>query len=42
MWRDLTGLFALLGTPQNDTAPMIIDSTPFFDLIQGSKAAEAD
>jgi hypothetical protein len=26
---------------QNDTAPMIIDNPPFFDLLQGSKAAEA-
>jgi hypothetical protein len=32
----------LLGVLQNDTAPMIIDSPPFFDLRQGSKAAEAD
>jgi hypothetical protein len=26
---------------QNDTAPVIVDDPPFFDLIQGSKAAEA-
>jgi hypothetical protein len=32
----------LRGVLQNDTAPMIIDNTPFFDLLQGSKAAEAD
>jgi hypothetical protein len=31
----------LSGVLQNDAAPMIIDSLPFFDLIQGSKAAEA-
>jgi hypothetical protein len=42
MWRDLTRLSALLGTLQNDTAPMIIDNTPFFDLLDGSKAAKAD
>jgi hypothetical protein len=42
MWRVLTRLSALLGTLQNHPAPMIIDSTPFFDLLQGSKAAEAD
>jgi hypothetical protein len=32
----------LRGVLQNDTAPMIIDNPPFFDLLQGSKAAEAD
>jgi hypothetical protein len=34
-------LSPLLGVFQNDTAPMIIDNPPFFDLLQGSKAAEA-
>ena len=32
---------ALFGVLQNDTAPMIIDEPPFFDLLQRSKAAEA-
>ena len=31
----------LLGILQNDEAPLIIDEPPFFDLLQGSKAAEA-
>ena len=31
---------ALLGVLQNDTAPMVIDHSPFLDLLQGSKAAE--
>ena len=31
----------LPGVLQNDAAPMIIDKAPFFDLFQGSKAAEA-
>ena len=39
---NLTRLSALPGTPQNDAAPMIIDNSPFLDLLQGSKAAEAD
>jgi hypothetical protein len=34
-------LSPLLGVLQNDTAPMIIDNPPFFDLLQGSKATEA-
>jgi hypothetical protein len=38
---DLARLFPLLGVLQNDTAPMIIDNPPLFDLLQGSKAAEA-
>jgi hypothetical protein len=29
------------GVLQNDAAPMTIDDLPFFDLFQGSKAAEA-
>jgi hypothetical protein len=33
---------ALPGVLQNDTAPMIIDQRPVFDLLQGSKAAETD
>ena len=33
---------ALPGVLQDDTAPMIIDYPPFFDLLQGSKAADAD
>jgi hypothetical protein len=45
MQRDLarnpTRLSPLLGVLQNDTAPMIIDNPPFFDLLQRSKAAEA-
>jgi hypothetical protein len=45
MWRDLAQhlirLSSLLGVLQNDTAPMVIDNPPFFDLLQGSKAAEA-
>jgi len=32
---------ALLGVLQNDAASMIIDDSPFLDLVQGSKAAEA-
>jgi hypothetical protein len=34
-------LSPLLRVSQNDTAPMTIDNPPFFDLLQGSKAAEA-
>jgi len=45
MWPDLAerliGLSPLLGVLQNDAAPVIIDNPPFFDLVQGSKAAEA-
>jgi len=26
---------------QNDAAPVIVGNPPFFDLLQGSKAAEA-
>ena len=32
---------SLLGVLQNDAAPMIVDDPPFFDLIQGSKTAQA-
>src|SRR5882757_3677025 len=38
--QDSIGLSALLGVLQNDAAPMITDNLPFFDLPQGSKAAE--
>jgi hypothetical protein len=31
----------LFGVLQNDAAPMIIGKPPLFDLLQGSKAAEA-
>jgi hypothetical protein len=31
----------LLGVLQDDAAPMIIDNPPFFDFLQGAKAAEA-
>jgi hypothetical protein len=45
MWGDLaqhlTRLSPLLGVLQNVTPPMNIDDPPFFDLLQGSKAAEA-
>jgi hypothetical protein len=41
MSRDLTRLSPLLGVLQNDTVPVIIGHPPFFDLLQGSKAAEA-
>jgi hypothetical protein len=34
-------LSPLIGVLQNDVAPEIIDNPPFFDLFQGSKAAEA-
>jgi len=37
----LIRLSPLLGVLQNDAAPMVIDNTPFFDLLQRSKAAEA-
>jgi hypothetical protein len=32
----------LPGVLQNETAPMIIDHRPFFDLLQSAKAAETD
>jgi hypothetical protein len=38
--QNLICLSALLGVFQNDSTPMIIDNAPFFDLLQGSKAAE--
>jgi hypothetical protein len=34
-------LSALPGILQNDTAPIFIDEPPFFDLLNGSKAAKA-
>jgi hypothetical protein len=37
----LTRRSSLLGVLQNDAAPMIVDNGPFFDLLQGSKAAKA-
>jgi hypothetical protein len=39
--KHLTHRAALLGVLQNEAAPMIVDNSPFFDLLQGSKAAEA-
>jgi len=43
LWRlsYLTCLPALFRVLQNDTAPMLIDNRPFFDLLQRSKTAEA-
>jgi hypothetical protein len=41
LFRDLTRR-SQVGVLQNDAAPMIIDNPPFFDLVQGSKAAEAN
>jgi hypothetical protein len=45
MSRDLAQrlmrLSPLLGVLQNDAALVVIDNTPFFDLFQRSKAAEA-
>jgi hypothetical protein len=45
VWGDLAQhlmcLSPLLGVLQNDTAPMIIDNPPFFDLLERSKAAQA-
>jgi len=38
--QHLRCLFPLLGVMQNDTAPLVIDDAPFFDLLQRSKAAE--
>jgi hypothetical protein len=38
-------MIGLLPTPsilQNDSAPMLIDKPPFLDLIEGSKASEAN
>ena len=40
-FRHLTRRFAIAGVLQNDAAPTIIDKPPFFDLLQGSKAAQA-
>jgi len=40
--RDLMRLAPLLGVLQNDTAPMIIDHRPLFDLLDRSKAPETD
>jgi hypothetical protein len=37
---DRIRLSALLGILQNDAAPMNVDNAPFFDLLQGSIAAE--
>jgi hypothetical protein len=39
--KHLTHRAALLGVLQYEAAPMLIDNSPFFDLLQGSKAAEA-
>jgi len=36
------GFSALLRVQQNNPAPEIIDDTPFLDLLERSKAAEAD
>jgi hypothetical protein len=45
MWGDvaqpLRRLSALPGVLQNDAASMIVDRSPFLDLLQGAKAAEA-
>jgi hypothetical protein len=49
VWEDPRGLsifgedtlFPLLGVLQNDAAPLIVDDSPFFDLVQGAKASEA-
>jgi hypothetical protein len=38
--RNLGILSPLPGVLQNDAPPMIIDDPPFFDLLQGSKAAQ--
>jgi hypothetical protein len=38
---NLAYLSALFGVLQNNAAPMIIDNSPFFDLLQRSIAAEA-
>jgi hypothetical protein len=42
LWRNLEGLPPLIGVLQNHTAPVIVDDAPFLDLLQGSKAADAD
>jgi hypothetical protein len=42
MLPDLTGHSAPFSVLQDDTASMIVDNPPFFDLLQGSKAADAD
>src|SRR5579863_641028 len=39
--RNQARLSALLGVLQNDSAPVTVDSIPFLDLFQGSKAGEA-
>jgi hypothetical protein len=45
-WRDvarhLIRASSLPGVLQNDAAPVIVDHPPFFDLVQGSKAAKAN
>jgi hypothetical protein len=38
--RQVVRGFPVLGILQNDAAPMMIDDPPFFDLLQGSKAAQ--
>ena len=35
------GFSAFFGVLQDDAAAMIIDERPFFDFVQGPKAAEA-
>jgi hypothetical protein len=37
----LMDLAPMLGVLQDDAAPTIVDNRPFFDLVQGAKAAEA-
>jgi hypothetical protein len=37
----LTRHFTVVGVLQNGAAPTIIHKPPFFDLFQGSKAAQA-
>jgi hypothetical protein len=39
--QHLIGLSPRLGVLHNDPATLIIDTAAFFDLLQGSKAAEA-
>jgi hypothetical protein len=45
MWRGLGQHLmhrsSLLGVLQNNTSPMIVHNPPLFDLLEGSKAAEA-
>ena len=38
----LQGRSSLPGILQYATAPMVIDDTPFLDLLESSKAAQAD